>query len=485
MVEHLALAGVGGIVGGALGYALHRVIVQQRLLALPRTAHDFGWPPVVGLLLLIVAIGIVFAWVAARRTARTAPATTLLGTVRQTSARGLVRVRQALVMAEVAAALVLLVVATLMLQSAARLAAVDPGFRTEGVLTFGVVLPMSPYREAADRIRFTNAVVERLRALPGVRAAAHGAYAPMGDMRATRRYAAADRPLPPSGREPTALDLPAGPGYFEVMGIQLTAGRTFTERDTATAAPVMIVSEEFARTVFPGENPVGRTIRFYSSRPGGTPPPAREIVGVVRDVRQDGMRTKPIPQMYSPYAQTAWSFASFFVLTDGDPAALGPVVQRVVAEVDPQRPARDILSTNAIIRGSTERQRAMTWMLLTLAALAIVLATVGLYGVSATAAATRSRELAIRAAIGAEPAALLRLSLRQGVATAALGVVIGAVASLILARGIETFLYEVQPRDPRTVALTASLLLAIAGVASYVPARRALARNPAEVLRAE
>jgi predicted permease len=485
MVEHLVLAIAGGLIGAALGYALHRVIVEERLLALPRTAHDFGWPPLAALLLLIVGIGTAFAWLAAHRSARFAPSVTLLGTVRQTGARGLVRLRQALVVAEVGAALVLLVVAGLMLQSAARLAAVDPGFRTDGVLTFGVVLPAPPYNEPADRVRFVASVVERLRSLPGVREAAAGGYAPMGDMRATRRYAVADRPLPAPGREPTALDLPAGPGYFEVMGIRLIAGRPFTERDTATSTPVMIVSEEFARTAFPGEPPLGRPVRFYSSRPGGTPPPTREIVGVVRDVRQDGVRTKPIPQMYSPYPQTAWSFASFFVLTDGDPAALAPVVQRVVAEVDPERPARDIRSTGAIVRGSTERQRAMTWMLLSLAALAMVLATVGLYGVSATAAAARSRELAIRAAIGAEPGTLLRLALRQGVTTAVLGVVAGAVASLILTRGLESFLYEVQPRDPAVVALTAALLLAVTTLASYVPARRALAQNPADVLRTE
>lgn len=484
-VEHFVLALGGGLLGGAIGVVLHRVIVQARLLALPRTANAFGWQAIAIVFVLVVVIGVAFAWLAAHRAARSAPTTPLLGAVRHTGSRGLVRLRQGLVMAEVAAALILLVTAGLMLRSAARLAAVDPGFRTDGVLTFGVVLPPSAYREPADRLRFADRVVERLRALPGVRQAAIGGYAPMGEMRATRRYAVDDQPLPPSGREPTALDLPVGPGYFEVMGVQLLGGRTFTERDTANAPAVMIVSEEFARVAFPGEQSIGRRVRFYSGRPGGTPPPTREIVGVVRDVRQDGVRAKPIPQMYSPYSQTAWGFLSFFVLTDGEPRALAPSIQRAVAEVDPMRPARDILTTNAIVRGSTERHRVMTWMLLSLAGLAMALATVGLYGVSATAAAARSRELAIRAAIGAEPGALLRLILRQGLVTAALAVVAGAAGSLALTRGLETLLYEVQPRDPATVALTAALLLAITSLASYFPARRALAQNPAEVLRTE
>jgi predicted permease len=485
IVEHLVLALAGGLIGGALGFVLHRVIVEERLLALPRTANAFGWQAVAAVLLLVVLIGVAFAWLAAYRSARSAPSTPLLGAVRHTGTRRLVRLRQGLVMAEVAAALILLVTAGLMLKSAARLAAVDPGFRTDGVLTFGVVLPSSTYREAADRVRFADRVVERLRALPGVRQAASGGYAPMGEMRATRRYAVADKPLPPSGQEPTALDLPVGPGYFEVMGIQVLSGRTFTERDTADAPPVMIVSEEFARRVFPGEPAIGRRIRFYSGRPGGTPPPTREIVGVVHDVRQDGVRAKPIPQMYSPFSQTSWSFLSFFVLADSDPSALAPTVQRAVAEVDPMRPARDILTTRAIVRGSTERHRAMTSMLLSLAALAMALATIGLYGVSATATTARSRELAIRAAIGAAPAALLRLVLKQGLVTASLGVIAGAAGSLALTRGIETLLYEVQPRDPTTVALTAVLLLAVTSLASYMPARRALAQNPAEVLRTE
>lgn len=485
MVEHFVLALAGGTVAAALGVALHRVIIQQRLLALPRTAATFGWPAIAALVILVVGIGAAFAWMASRRSAAHSPASALLGTLRQTGGRALVRMRQTLVVAEVAAALVLLVIAGLMLQSAARLAAVDPGFRTEGVLTFGVVLPGEAYMQPVNRLQFADRVLEGLRALPGVREAAIGGYAPMGEMRATRRFARLDRPLPASGDEPVALDLPIGPRYFEVMGISLVQGRPFTEHDTATSPPVMIVSETFARTHFPDGRALGGRIRFYSSRPGGTPPPPREVVGVVKDVRQDGVRDAPIPQMYSPYAQNTWSFLSFFVLVHGDPSTVASSVQRVVTEVDPMRPARDVLTTRSIVRGSTERHRAMTWMLLVLAALAMLLAAVGLYGVSATAAAARSRELAIRAAVGAEPRALLRLVLGQSVATAAVGVIAGVAASLAATRGLGTLLYEVGPTDPVTVVITALVLLNVAALAGYIPARRALSANPAEVLRAE
>ena len=484
-VEHLLLAAGGGALALPLGFALHRAIVEKRLLNLPRTATNFGWEPVAVLAAIVVMIGVALAWIAIRRTSKTSASSTLLGAVRQTGGRGLVRMRQGLVIAEVAATLILLVTAALMLQSARRLASVDPGFRTENVLTFGVVLPGHTYMDGKSRLSFTTRVVEGLKQLPGVKNATVGGYAPMGDMRATRRFARANQPLPATGQEPVALDLPVGSDYFSVMGIEVMEGRTFTERDGPDAPPVMVVSETFARTYFPGESAIGQPVRFYSSRPGGTPPPTRQIVGVVRDVRQDGVRDRPIPQMYAPYAQNSWAFASFFILADGDATALSASVQRVVTMVDPERPARDVLTTQAIVRGSTERHRAITWMLIALAGLAILLATVGLYGIVATAAASRARELAIRAAVGARPHALLRLVLGQALTSAAAGTVIGLAGSLAVTRGLETLLYEVPARDPLVLASTSVLLMLVSTLAGYLPARRAMLENPASVLRAD
>jgi predicted permease len=324
-----------------------------------------------------------------------------------------------------------------------------------------------------------------LKALPGVRNATMGGYAPMGDMRGTRRFARANQPLPPTGQEPVAIELPVGADYFSVMGIEVKDGRAFTEGDGPGAKPVMIVSEAFASQYFPGERAVGQQIRFYSSRPGGTPPPTREIVGVVRDVRQDGVNTRPMPQMYAPYAQNTWAFLTFFVQTAGDPSALAASVQRVVTAVDPERPARDVLTTQAIVRGSTERHRAITGMLLTLAGLAILLAMVGLYGIVATAAAARSREMAIRSAIGARPGALLRLVLGQAIIAAAIGIAIGVAGSLAITQGLGSFLYEVAPKDPRILGATSVLLLLVSALAGYLPARRAMVENPAHLLRNE
>ena len=485
MVEHLLLAAGGGVLAIPLGLALHRAIIEQRLLSLPRTATGFGWEPVAALVVLVLMIGAVLARVAIRRTSTVSASSTLLGSVRQTGSRGVMQLRHGLVIAEVAATLMLLVTAGLMLESARRLALVDPGFRTEDVLTFGVVLPGHAYMEPSARLSFANRVVDGLKALPGVRNATVGAYAPMGDMRGTRRFARADQPPPATGQEPVALDLPVGADYFSVMGIEVREGRAFTERDGPDAPPVMMVSETFARANFPGESAIGRQIRFFSSRPGGTPPPTREIVGVVRDVRQDGVGQAPIPQMYSPYTQNTWSFVSFFLLVDGDPSTLATSVQRVVTAVDPERPARDVLTLQAIVRGSTERHRAITFMLLSLAGLAILLAMVGLYGLVATAAASRAREMAIRAAMGARPPELLRLVLGQALIAAAAGIAIGLVTSLAATKGLESLLYEVPAKDPRILGATSAILLLVSGLAGYLPARRAMIENPAQILRSQ
>ena len=483
VVEHLLLAVAGGLIAVLIAVPLHRFILEQKLLALPKAAITMAWPAYAVLGIVVVVIAIAFSWLTVRRTNRDGGE--LLRTTRATSARPQLRLRQALVVIEIAAALVLVVGAGLMIRSAARLAAVNPGFNIEHVLTFGVVLPSSAYRSPAERLQFVNRVIDKLKELPGVTAATSGGYAPMGQMRATRRYAPTDRPMAPPGAEPLAVDLTVNAGYFEVMGIPLREGRTFDSRDTADSRPVLIVSETFAREVFPGQSAIGKQIGFYSARPGGMPPPAREIVGIVSDVRQDGSSRQPVAQMYAPYSQSAWGFTSFFVRVDGDPSLVAASVQRAVSSIDPMRPVRDVLTTKQIVQSSSARQRAMTGLLMGLAGIALVLATLGLYGVSATSASARARELAIRAAVGARPSALLRLMLTQGLVIGVIGVVIGAAVSLGATRSLEAILYETEPRDPLTMAATAALLLAIVATATMIPARRAMSTNPAEVLRAE
>jgi putative ABC transport system permease protein len=485
IVEQAILAGASGLIATGVGWTLHRYIVSTGALPLPTSASHFSWQALVALLVLVGVIAVTFALVSAQRVAAPGAGMRVLHAVRHTHSKSVIRSRQLLVLGEIALALVVVVSAGLLIRSAARVAAVDPGFRTDSVLSFGALLPTTAYPEPADRQRFVDRVVASLEALPGVRSAAVAGYAPMGEMRATRRVAPANTAPPPPGEELLALDMPVGPSYFEVMGLRLLEGRVITAADVAQSAPVVVVSERFAREVFPGQAAIGQHVRFFSSRPGGTPPAPREIVGVVTDVRQDGMTRTPIPQMYVPYAQAAWGFVSFFVRADVPPESLAPVVPRIVSAIDPLRPVRDIKTTAQIVRDSTRRSRAITWMMTVLALIALMLSAIGLYGVTAIAASARSRELAIRAAVGAPRGALLRLVVSQGLATTAMGLVVGALAAAAVTRALATLLYETPPRDPLTFVATAFLLLVVGVVATYLPARRALAQNPSDVLRAE
>ncbi len=301
IVEQAILAGTSGLVASGLGWTLHRYIISSRALPLPAGAAHFSWQALAALVVLVVLIAVAFAAVSVRRVAGRGGGMRLLQSARHTHGIGVIRSRQLLVLAEIALALVLVVSAGLMIRSAARVAAVDPGFHTAGVLTFGTLLPAGAYPDPAARQRFVDRVVTSLEALPGVRSAAVAGYAPMGQMRATRRVAAANAASPPAGEELLALDMPVGPGYFEVMGLRLLEGRVITAGDSAQSAPVVVISEQFAREVFRGQPAVGQHVRFFSSRPGATPPPPREIVGIVTDVRQDGVTQTPAPQMYVPY----------------------------------------------------------------------------------------------------------------------------------------------------------------------------------------
>ena len=256
--------------------------------------------------------------------------------------------------------------------------------------------------EPADRVRFIEGVVERLAQVPGVAAAASGAYAPMTTMRATRRFAIDGEPLPAPGAEPLAIDLPAGPAYAAVMGLRLIDGRWISETDRLDSPPVVVISESFANRHFPGQRAVGRRLRYYGGRPSAPPPPSPEIVGVVSDVRQFGMAEAEAPQMYVPHAQRAWTFTSFFVRTASDPRAVFGSLPAAVHAVDPERPLEKMRTLDELVDASTSDRRALSALLVLAAMVALLISAIGVYGVTAATTASRKRELAIRAAIGAD-----------------------------------------------------------------------------------
>jgi putative ABC transport system permease protein len=350
------------------------------------------------------------------------------------------------------------------------------------VITFKVGLPMSRYMDPAVRVRFIEGVVEKLAQLPGVSAAASGAFAPMGSMRATRRFAIDGKPLPPPGSEPIATDLPAGPTYASVMGLRLIDGRWISERDRADSPPVVVISESFATQYFPGERAVGRRLRYYGGRPNAPPPPVPEIVGVVSDVRQYAVAEREAPQMYVPHTQRPWMFTNFFVRTTADTRSVIASLPAAVHALDPERPLEDVQTLESLVSHSTADRRALSALLMIAAVVALLISAIGVYGVTAATTNARRRELAIRTAIGAGRRGLVALVVGQGMIAASIGVIAGIAGGLAASSVLESVLYEVKARDPLTFALVGLALLVVCAVATYLPARRAVTANPAVVL---
>ena len=479
LVEHLLLALVAAAAAIAIAAGLLELIGVSRLVPpnqLARARLDAA--AISFLLVLMMFIAATLGWLVSRRATKAAAITA--GQRTQSSSREVVRLRQALVSIEVGAAVVLLVAAGLLLQSAARLLAVDPGFRTDNVVTFQVNTPMPRY-PAAERVKFIDALVERLQQIPGVQTATSAAYPPMGSTRATRRFAIEGEPLPEPGTEPIAVDLPAGPGYVNVLGLKMIAGRWIDERDRPDSPPVVVISESFAKQHFPGQNPIGRRLRYFSSQP--PQPPSPEIVGVVSDVRQFRMTEVEVPQMYMPHVQRSWTFASYFVRTAGDPRSVMASLPHAVRSIDPERPLEKLSTLDDLVDLNTADRRALGALLALAAAIALLISAIGVYGVTAATTAARRRELAIRAAVGADQTKLMHLVIRQAMTAAVFGIVIGIGGGVAASSVLEAMLFEVDARDPLTYAAVAGGLFAVCWLATYLPARRALTISPAIALK--
>jgi putative ABC transport system permease protein len=338
--------------------------------------------------------------------------------------------------------------------------------------------------EIPARVRFNADVVAKLQQIPGVDIATSAAFMPMTDMRATRRFAIEGEPLPKPGEEPLAIDLPAGPGYAKVLGLKIIQGRWIEDQDTPASKPVVVISESFAKQHFPN-GALGRRLRYFASRPNQPEPPRPEIVGVVSDVREFAMAEAAVDQMYVPHAQRPWGFTSFFVRTSGDPRSVMSALQAAVRAVDPERPVEQLRTLDELVSESTADRRGLSALLIVAAIVAMLISTIGVYGVTAATTAARKRELAIRAAIGADRRGLMSLVIRQGMLAAAIGITAGIGGGIAASGLLQSVLFEVQARDPLTFAGVATALLLTCGLASYIPARRALQANPAEALRAE
>jgi predicted permease len=391
------------------------------------------------------------------------------------------RLRGLLVISEVAVSFLLLIGAGLLISSFLHLLKLDPGYRADHLLTMKVVLPETKYPDKERRAPFFRELIRRVQALPGVQSVAVASNLPLTYSGDSMPIGIEGRADPPPDQWPDVILRVVSPGYFSTMGIPLVQGRDFNEQDRPDAVRVAVISEKMARYYWPNESPIGK--RFKPGSVTGDSP-WREIVGVVKDVRQNDFAAAPKMQMYLGHEQVG-SFApnAIVVRTSVDPLSLGAAVRKVVWEIDKDQPVSDIRTMEDIVSTAVARQRFSTMLLGIFAAVALMLAAVGIYGVMSYSVAQRTREIGIRLALGAQRTDVLKLAMGQGLRLVLIGVGVGLVAALVLTRVMASLLFGVSATDPVTFVTISLLLLAVAMLASYIPSVRAMKVDPMVALR--
>lgn len=404
------------------------------------------------------------------------------------SARGVAgrrsRLPSLLVGGEVALAVVLLVGAGLLLRTFAHLRAVRLGFEPAHVLTGRILPPGYKYGDPKELLALHDAVLQRVRSLPGVEAVGSVTFLPLSGWHGTRAFRLEGEAPPPPGGEKEAEFRMIDPGYLRAMAIRLRAGRRFDARDRSDAPRVVLVNQAFVRRFLPGvpsADAVGRRVSIELRRGGGAP--LREIVGVVGDVRHFGFERPPEPEMYLPFAQEPVGLFCLAVRTKAEPRALAGAVKAAVETVDPDQPVAYLMPLEQLAGEALSLRRLSALLVGSFAVVALCLAALGVYGVVSQAVARRTREIAVRMALGARSSVVVGDVLRRTLALAASGTLVGGAGSLVVARLLRSLLRGVTPADPVAFGAAAACLLAAAGVAGYVPARRAARVDPAAVLR--
>jgi len=484
LTESLVLALAGGALGlilAAWGVRLLRSVVpdmfpmlQHMSVDVPVLAFTFGISILTGLL-----FGLVPAW----RSSHTDLNTTLKEAAgRSESAGGSHRIRSFLLAGEVALAVLLSVSAGLLLRSFVRVTEVNPGVRTANILTMNLSLPEVKYDTPQKRATFYKDLIERVDALPGVRSAGAVVFLPLRVSILSFRiwvnsFTIEGRPPVPQDKQPLADYRPATPGYFNTMGIALRQGRLFDQHDDLDAKRVVLVNEAMVRKHFPHENPLGQ--RIVMGKP-------MEIVGVVADAKLYGLDAPVEPAVYVPHAQHSGdSSMAVVVRTEGDPTVVAAAVRREILKLDPEQPISNVRSMEQVLSDSLMLRRVAMLLLTVFASLALTLATVGIYGLTAYSVSRRTHEIGLRVALGASQSQILRMVVGRGLVTSLIGAAIGVAAAFELTRGLSGMLYGVTATDPLVFAGVPLLLIAVSVLASYVPARKATRIDPLVALRYE
>jgi putative ABC transport system permease protein len=479
LTESLMLSLVGGGIGLLLAVWLTEAIRALAAGQIPRAETIAVDGAVLGFTMLVsIVTGVVFGLAPALQASHADLNAALKDGTRGTTTAAGHRLRGALVVTEVALSLVLLAGAGLMIKSFWRLQQVNPGFDAQSLLRIEVALPESKYPESRDRVTFFQQTLERISALPGVRGAAVINSPPLSGRRNISVFPIEGRPEAKGIGDAVLADFrQISPDYFKMMGIPLLQGRAFTDRDVQNAPRVAIISQSFVARYAAGEDLLGKRVRIDDD--------FHTVVGIASDVRQSGLDEEAAPHIYIPYLQYSPSRAGILVRTIGDPLTMVGSVRSAIQDVDRDQPIYNVSTMTAMISTAVAPRRLNLVLLGGFALVALTLAAVGIYGVMANLVTQRTGEIGLRMALGAQPRDVLRLFVLRGLRLASLGVAIGLGASLALARLMATLLYGVSASDPVTFAVITVMLLSVALLACFVPARRASKVDPMVALRYE
>jgi putative ABC transport system permease protein len=487
LTESALLAAIGGALGAALGIWGTNLL----LAGSPRNLLDLHAVPIDLRMFAFAACatllaGLIFGFVPSYVSARSGTSETLKEGGHGASAGKRRRnVRSAFVVAQMSLALVLLAGSGLLIRSFIRLAGVDPGFETNNLLTFKISLPSSKYANDSACMAYFRRLEERIARLPGVRSVSMDSSPPLTGLGAATAIHILGQPEKQLADLPVANVRVVGLDYFRTMGIPLLAGREFNDAENAEMRHVVIINQAFADKYLQGTNPLGMKASIFMKALEENENYPSEIIGVVGDVRQMGLDTAADPTVYWPHPELVYSAMTILVRAANDPLTLVSAVRNEVHQLDPEEPMASVATMDELLSGSLSRARFTMLVLAIFAGVALALAAVGIYGMISYSVSQRAHEIGIRRALGAQQEDVLRLVVGQGMRLAILGVAIGWVAALMLTRLLANLLFAVNANDPLTFAGVPLLLLLVAGVASYIPARRAMRVDPMIALRYE
>jgi predicted permease len=485
MLTESALLGlIGGIAGIVLARFALRALIVLTAESYPRVAGaTLDWRVLGFTLAVSIATGLLFGLAPAWQSTHLVTHDALKeGGRGNTGGSGAQRLRRILIAGEIAISLVLLAGAGLLMKSFIKLQQVDPGFRHEQVLTMRLSLPQETYPEPAKIAAFFGDVTARVRALPGVEAVGATSGLPLSGNGGSGTTTVDTRAVPPDKASPEADLRTVTPGYFEAMNIRLVRGRYFDDRDVQSSAPVAIVDETLASTYWPNDDAVGKRLH-----PGGAGAnvPWMTVVGVVRHVRNRTLEAPSRVEVYGAEAQRPTRSMSLAIRTSVDPMTLASAVQKAVVQVDPDQPVYRVRTMTDLMATSLARRRLSLLFLGIFAGAALLLAAIGIYGITSYSVAQRSQEMGVRLALGASHGGILRLILGQSLRLAVFGVVAGLIGAFTLTGLMASQLFEVPAADPITFVAVGAVLILVTMAASYIPAWRATRVDPMIALRNE